>query len=35
MEILPRYVDVLRKLHVLLCDEKYIDQHVFNGTSYI
>jgi hypothetical protein len=35
VQILLRYVNVIRELHVLLRDEKHIDQHVFNCTSCV
>jgi hypothetical protein len=34
MKILFRHIDILCKLHVLLCNEKYIHDHVFNSASY-
>jgi hypothetical protein len=35
MKILFRYVDILCELHMLLCNKKYVHDHVFNGASYI
>lgn len=34
MKILFRYVDILCELHMLLCNKKYVHDHVFNGASY-